>query len=55
MWYLLHSLRSILAKFGLAAVISPASVTGKVKGDDFDLSPDLGVTSNPCKKIFKLT
>ena len=28
---------SLLAKFGLAAVIGPVSVADKVKSDDFDL------------------
>ena len=33
----LHLLRSILAKFGLAPVISPVSVSDKAERDDFGL------------------
>ena len=32
-----YPLGSLLAKLGLAAVISPVSVADKVKSDDFDL------------------
>ena len=35
--YILHCLGSLLAEFGLAAVISPVSVADKAKSDDFDL------------------
>ena len=36
-FYLLHPLGSLLAKFGFAAVISPVSEADKAKSDDFDL------------------
>ena len=38
---LFHLSRSLLAKFGLAAVFSRVSVADKVKSDAFDIWPDL--------------
>ena len=49
--YLFHSLGSLLAKFGFAAVISSVSVTDDAKRDDFDLWPDLDLNFNLLKKI----
>ena len=42
--YLLHPLGSLLAKFGLAAVISPVPVADEAKSDDCDLWSDLDLT-----------
>ena len=37
MYYFLPPLGSLLAKFWLAAIIGPASVSDNAKRDDFDL------------------
>ena len=42
--YLLHHLKSLSAKFGFAAVVSPFSGADKAKSDDFNLWPDLDLT-----------
>ena len=42
--YILHHLRSLLAGFGLAVVISSISVANKEKSIDFDPWPDLSLT-----------
>ena len=47
--YFLHPLKSLLAKFGFAAVIGPVSVGDKAKSDDFDLWPDLDLTCDILK------
>ena len=44
-----HSLGSLLAKFGFAAVITLVSVVHKTKSDDFDLWP--AQTCDLLKKI----
>ena len=40
-YYLLHLLVSLSAKFGLGDVTSPVSGAHKAKSDDFDLGRDL--------------
>ena len=43
-WHLFHPFRSILARFGLTAVISSVSVVDKTKNNDFGLWHDLDLT-----------
>ena len=43
-YYYIHPLGSLLAKFGFTTVVSPVSVADKEKSDDFDLWPDLNLT-----------
>ena len=52
--YLLNPLGSLLAEFGLAAVISPVSVADEAKSDVFDLWPDLDLTCDLLSFFFKL-
>ena len=49
---LLHSLGSLLAKLGFAAVISPVPVANKVKRDYSELWPDLDLTRDLFWEIF---
>ena len=51
--YLLHAFGSTLAKFELAAVVSPVSVADKSKSDDFDLWPDFDLTCD-LLRIFEI-
>ena len=53
--YLLHLLVSLLAKFGFAAVFSSVCVADKVKSDDFYLCPDLDLSCDVLKIIFKIS
>ena len=53
--FLLLRLKSLLAKFGFAAVICPVSVAGKAKSDGFDLWPDLDLAWDLLKKIFEIS
>ena len=50
----LHLLESLLAEFGLVAVISPVSVAHKAKSDGFDLGPYLDLTYDLLRKILTL-
>ena len=45
MWYPFHPFRTILAKVGLAAVVSPVFVTDKQKRKIFGIRPDLKVVT----------
>ena len=51
--HLYATLRSFLAQFGFAAVISPVSAADKAKIDDFDLWHDLDLTCDLFQKILK--
>ena len=53
MHYLFLTLRSVLAKFGFAAVISPVSVADKAKSDGSELWPDLDVACGLLRKSSK--
>ena len=44
--YLAHPLGSLLANFGLAALIGPVSVADKARSEDFDIWADLTLTSD---------
>ena len=48
--YLLNPLGSLLADFGLKAVISPVSVADKAKNQSFDLWPGLDLTCDLIRK-----
>ena len=53
MHYLFLTLRSVLAKFGFAAVISPVSVADKAKSDGSELWTDLDVACDLLRKSSK--
>ena len=48
--YLLHTLGSLMAKFGIATVLSPISEADEVNSDDFDLWPNIDLTCD----LFKI-
>ena len=48
---LLHPLRGISAKLGVAAAISPVSVSYKAKRDDFDVWPGIHLTCDLLKSF----
>ena len=51
---ILHSLRGILAKHGLAAAANPVSAIDGAKSGDFVICPDLDLTFDLLKQMFKI-